>query len=377
VSQMLYLLSSDPAIARDVAAARPGAALVTCRDAAELSGRLIEAPAQLVLVDLEPQPEAALASVSSLALRFPEVRFVVLCRELSAEALLAAMQAGARHGVRRDAIAHDLPPVLQRLGTQAVPGGTGRVVSVLSASGGCGCTTLAIALAEALRQDSGSQVLLVDLDADYGAAASYLGLSGSYGVSDVLSQPGSIDAQLVRSSACRYDDDFHVLLSPAAVNPADPAPLDWRQLPGLLSAARGFAPWTVVDASRVPPAAAAELVRGSALTLLVLELAVIDIRTARSMLQGLEARGLSTADVLPVANRWTRKQAAPTLQDARDALGKEPVSVANDFPAALRALNHGEPVPRSAPRSDLCEDIRKLAARLSPRPLAASNGKGR
>jgi pilus assembly protein CpaE len=251
------------------------------------------------------------------------------------------------------------------------------VVSVLSASGGCGCTTLAISLAEALRQAGQSQVLLVDLDADYGAAASYLGLKGSYGVSDVLAHSGSIDAQLVRSSACRYDDDFHVLLSPAAVNPVDPAALDWRHLPALLEAARGFAPFTVVDASRVPPAAAAELVRGSALTLLVLELAVIDIRTARSMLQSLEARGAPLGDVLPVANRWSRKQAAPSLQDARDALGREAASVANDFPAALRALNHGEPVPRSAPRSDLCEDVRRLAARLSPRPLAATNGKGR
>jgi pilus assembly protein CpaE len=377
VTQSLYLLSSDPAVVRDVAALRPGSAPVTCRDATALSAKLHEAPAPLALVDLEPDPQATLASLASLAARFPETRFIVLCRELTAEALLAAMQAGARHGVRRDALATELPPVLQRLGAQSTSSGSGRVVSVLSASGGCGCTTIAIALAEVLRQTTGSQVLLVDLDADYGAAASYLGLKGSYGVSDVLAQAGSMDAQLVRSGACRYDDDFHVLLSPAAINPSDPAPLEWTHLPGLLDAARGFAPWTVVDASRVPAAAAAELVRGSALTLLVMELAVIDIRTARSMLHGLEARGVSVADVLPVANRWSRKQGAPTLQDARDALGREAVSVANDFPAALRALNHGEPVPRSAPRSDLCEDVRRLAARLAPRPLAATNGKGR
>jgi len=376
VNPALYLLTSDPAVARDVAALRPGTAPVTCRDAVALSARLNEAPAPLALVDLEPDPQDTLASLAGLAARFPETRFIVLCRELTAEALLAAMQAGARHGVRRDALATELPPVLQRLGAQSGSGG-GRVVSVLSASGGCGCTTIAIALADVLRQTTQSQVLLVDLDADYGAAASYLGLKGSYGVSDVLAQAGSMDAQLVRSGACRYDDDFHVLLSPAAINPSDPAPLEWTHLPGLLDAARGFAPWTVVDASRVPAAAAAELVRGSALTLLVMELAVIDIRTARSMLHGLEARGVSVADVLPVANRWSRKQAAPTLQDARDALGREPVSVANDFPAALRALNHGEPVPRSAPRSDLCEDVRRLAARLAPRPLAATNGKGR
>lgn len=377
MTRPIPLLTSDPAVVRDVAAARPGSPPAVCRDAAALATRLSETPAPLALVDLEPDAPGLLTALAELAPQFPNTRFVVLSRELNSDALLAAMQAGARHVMRRDALGAELPAVLQRFGKDVVPAGGGRVISLLSASGGCGCTTIAIGLAEELRLSGQGQVLLIDLDANYGAAASYLDLRGNYGVSDVLAHSGTIDAQLVRSTACRYDDDFHVLLSPAAVNAGDPAPLDWRHLPALLEAARSFAPFTVVDGARVPPAAAAELARTSALTLLVMELAVVDIRTARAMVQSIEGRGVGTSDLVTVINRATRKQAAPTLDDARDALGREPVTVTNDFTTALRALNHGEPVTRSAPKSDLASDVRKLAARLLPRPVAAANGKGR
>jgi len=364
------LLTADPAVARDACASGPDSAPAACRDAAALAERLAEAPARLVLLDLEPDPAAALSVLASLAARFPEARFVVLCRELTAEVLLSAMQAGARHGVRRDNLAAELPAMVQRFGRAPVRGG--RLVTLLSASGGCGCTTVAISVAEELRQSLEAPVLLVDLDTDYGAAAPYLGVKGVYGVADVLARTGPIDAQLVRSTATSYGDDFKVLLSPAAVNPADPAALEWRRLPELLEAVGQAAPAVVFDAARVPPASAAELVRASALTLLVMELAVVDIRTACAMLRALEERGASLDQVVPVANRWTRRQASPTLQDARDALGREVATISNDFPAALRALNHGSPVARSSPRSPLCEDVRRLVGSLLPAPAAVA-----
>ncbi len=360
---------------RAVAAARPGTELVTCRDAATLAARLGEQGARLVLMDLEPDQTSALAALAALTGRFPEARFVVLCRELSADVLLAAMQAGARHGLRRDALAAELSGVVQRLGGDG-SARAGQLATVLSASGGCGCTTVAIALAEELRQAGESSVLLIDLDAHYGASAAYLGIKGQYGVADVLARPGAIDSQLVSSTACYYGEDFQVLLSPVSVNPSEPATLDWKRLPELLDACRQSWRYTVVDASRVPPAAAAALVGVSALSLLVMELAVVDIRNANSMLQSLRDRNAGS-DVVPVANRFAKRQTAPGLQDAKDALGREVATIANDFPAALRALNHGQPVPRSAPKSALCEDIRRLAARLLPQPVAAIPSRGR
>lgn len=367
------LLTSDPGVARDADAAGPDCAPAACRDAAALADRLAEASARLVLLDLEPDPSATLAMLAALSARFPEARFVVLCRELTADVLLSAMQAGARHGLRRDALAAELPGLIQRFG--CAPARGGRLVSVLSASGGCGCTTVAVSMAEELRQALEAPVLLVDLDACYGAAAAYLGVQGVYGVADVLARTGPIDAQLVRSTATSYGEDFAVLLSPAAVNPSEPAAIEWRRLPELLEAVGQAAPATVLDASRVPPAAAAELVRASALTLLVMELAVVDVRSACAMLRALEERGAPLDRVVPVANRWTRRQASPSLQDARDALGREVATIANDFPAALRALNHGSPVPRSSPRSPLREDVRRLAGRVAPAPAAAARGR--
>jgi len=369
VSAPLLLLTKDPALEKAVAAARPGAPLHSCRDSGSLAMRLAEGAARLALIDLEPDTQSALAMLADLAARYPESRFVVLVRELTPSVLLDAMQAGARHGLRRDAIAAELPAVMQRFGNDGAVSRGGHVVTVLSSSGGSGATTVAISLAEELRVSSGSRVLLADLDVHYGAAATYLGVHGTYGIADVLNKQGPIDAELINSSAAAYDLDFGVLMSPAAVNPSNPPRVDWARVPEMLNACRQAVAYTVVDASRVPPDTAADLVRASSLTLLIIELAVVDIRTAKSMLQALRDRN-EGGDVLPVANRWSRRQTSPDLQDARDALGREVLTIANDFTAALRALNHGEPVPRSAPRSDLSEDVRKLAARVAPNTAA-------
>jgi pilus assembly protein CpaE len=371
----LLLLTKDPTVEKIVAAVRPGAPLHACRDSGSLSTLLAEGAGRVVLVDLEPDTQAALVMLADVAARFPEARFVVLVRELSPTVLLDAMQAGARHGIRRDTLEKELPAVMQRFGIDGAVARGGHVATVLSASGGAGCTTVAISLAEELRLASGSRVLLADLDVHYGAAAAYLGVHGTYGIADVINRKGTVDAELVNSSACAYDLDFGVLISPAAVNPSDPQRLDWARVPELINACRQAVPYTVFDASRVPPDVAADLARASSLTLLIIELAVVDIRTAKAMLQSLQDRNAG-GDVVPVANRWSRRLTSPDLQDARDALGREVLTISNDFTAALRALNHGEPVARSSPRSPLREDVRQLAARITPTASVAAPNRG-
>ena len=374
-SSPLALYTTDPALEKAVAAARPGAPLVTCHETSTLAMRLSEGVSRVALIDLEPDAHSSMAVLGDMSARFPEVKFIVLVRELSPQVLLDAMQAGARHGLRRDALQAELPGVMQRFGNENGVSRGGHVATVLSASGGAGCTTVAISLAEELRQASGSRVLLADLDVHYGAAAAYLGVHGTYGVADVLNRKGNIDAELINSSACAYDLDFGVLISPASVNPSDPAKVDWARVPEMLGACRQAVQYTVVDASRVPPDTAADLARASSLTLLIIELAVVDIRTAKAMLQSLRDRNAGV-DVVPVANRWSRRLTSPDLQDARDALGREVLTISNDFTAALRALNHGEPVARSSPRSALREDVRQLASRITPAALTAPNRGG-
>jgi len=238
------------------------------------------------------------------------------------------------------------------------------LVTVMTASGGSGGTTIAINLADELRRASGEPVLLMDMDLDYGAAAAYLGLDPGSGLADVLGAE-TLDAAALRSAASVYFDDLHVLTSPSSVDFSNPPMVRFDRLGELLGACAEAYGHTVIDAPRASRDVAATLAQASDRTLVVFQLTVMDVRCVRAVLRSLDDRGVPREKVLPVANRRERRPHMLTLDDARDALGGvELASVGNDFESALRSLNLGRPLAAVAPRSVVLHDLHELAARV-------------
>jgi len=339
--------------------------LGVCPGVRELAQRLENRQAAVALIDADPQPLTMLTAIEPLVRKYPQTRFVVLSRNPNGELLEEAMQIGARRCVHKDSLVADLPPVLRRLvqdiGVGA--GESGSIITVLSASGGCGCTTVTINLADELQQATGKRALLIDMDRFYGAMATYLGVQGGYGIVDVLAQRGTIDAQLVTSTALQTQNGLHVLLSPATVNFSDPMPMPYDQLDTALAACREAFGYTVIDAPRMPMDVAASLAQQSVLTLVVFELAVIDIRCARAMLGALIDLRVPRERILFVVNRFRKRGSVITYEEARKALEGMPIHrLGNDFEGALRAINLGQTLSQAAPRSELRRDLKELAA---------------
>lgn len=363
----------ERAVNQAVADSTAASSVGVCRDHEALAARLGTDPAPVVLVDVDGDERTALGRLETLSLRHTATRFVVICRRLESELLLAAMQAGARNCLARSGLALELPALLDRFGRDVVLApASGRMVTVLSARGGCGGTTIAVNLAAELHLASGHTTLLLDMDAHYGAVAAYLGVEGQFGLGDVLAADGVIDGQLVSSTASVFNEGLHVLLSPASVNFAEPASFRFDRLEPVLSACRRAYHDVVIDAPRVPMDVAADLAEASALTLIVFELTVIDVRTTRRMVQALLDRQAEPGRILAVANRCRKRVPTLTLDDARDALeGTEVYPVSNDFAGAVKAMNLGRPLHEVAPRSALRQDLCRLVDRL-PEPSSPS-----
>lgn len=371
-SNELLLLTQDAEVQRSVTLVVEGNARIDgrvtgCRSLKDLVRHLEGHPSPAVaMVDVDPQPMSFLQGLQPIVNRFPNTRFVVLVENYENEVVLEGMQIGARHCMLKSSVPDDLFAVLHRMlvdvGVASPP--SGGLVTVMTASGGAGGTTLAINLADELRRASKQTVMLVDLDLDYGAVASYLGLRAEYGVADVLGHAGTLDAQLVSSSSAMYLDDMHVLNSPASVDFSNPQVIaDFNQLEPLLEVCRQAYAHTVVDAPRQPRARSATLAAASDLTLIVFELSVIDVRGARALMRSLTERGVPQEKLLPVANRIAARgrDKLLSLEDARDALGGLVVHpIANDYQSAIRSVNYGQPLEKVAPRSALRRDLAQL-----------------
>lgn len=353
-----------------------------CRDVPSLVGALQDENIPLVLVDIDAGTMQMPDELDAVATAYPYSRFIVLSSVVSSDLVMTAMQAGARHVQAKAEIETGLAPVLHRLGKDSVSplAAAGSVYTVLSASGGCGGTTLAVNLANELQISTLGRVLLIDLDYHYGAAATYLELHGQYGIADVLNHDGAVDPQLIATTAVRHSDDFHALLSPASIDFGRNAQLQAERLAPTLDACRQAYPHTVVDAPRVSADVAAVLAEESEATFIVMQLMVKDIRVARSMLQALKDRGVPDEKIRPVVNRYRKRHQMITIEEARDALGGVQFDrLSNDHSNATRGINFGKPLAHSAPRCALRKDLAGLATQvfeLSAKAHRNGNGNG-
>ena len=367
VPNRVLLVSREPATVADVRAAIGSNGNFelanVCGALPDLVSRLDGSCTPAALVDIDPEPMRIIEDMAPIVARFADTRFVILSSKLENELMLEAMQIGARHFLAKHTVVDELLDVLRRLAVNGSAVG-GAAVTVLSASGGCGATTLAFNLANELGLEGRGPALLVDMDSCYGAAGPYLGLNGEYGVADVLDYDGHIDGHLIRSSAVEYSEALHALLSPITISFSQPKPMRFESLRDVLRACKHTYPYTVIDAPHMPMDVAAILAKESDVTLIVFQLTVKDIHLVRSIRSSLVNCGIAPDGVVPVANRYA-KRGPISLKQAEQPLGGMRIElVRNDFRNAVRGLNYGEPLAQSAPSSGLRRDICQLAVHI-------------
>jgi pilus assembly protein CpaE len=349
-----------------------------CRDVPELRSQLSSAKVQAVVVDIDPDPPRVLSEVGMILTAYPETYVVVICSSFTKELVLQAMQKGARHFLEKKTIAAELCKELQVLvrGDEEKVAGSGSVViSVFSAGGGCGATTVAVNLASELRLMSSGAILLIDLDNCYGTVSAYLGMKSQYGIADVLARKGLIDKHLIQSSAFDYKEDFHVLASPASVGSSKARSLQYENLPRALEACRGVYKYTVIDAPRLPEDTVVELTNSSDIALVVFQLTVKDVSFARSMVSSLTKSGVASKKIMLVANRVKKRGPLVRLEDSKKAVGLNScLAIRSDWRKAMKSVNQAQPLAQAAGRSGLRNDFRKLAAKIRAYEI---NGSGK
>jgi pilus assembly protein CpaE len=364
----VWLVTKEPATQAVVSSALDADARFKLRGtSSSLAGAYAAAAASgaaAVLVDIDPAPVAILREMETIVPRFPETRFIVLSNIMHNDLLFEAMQAGARHFMLKRAVALELKSVLARLVTNGTPrtSARGSIITVISASGGCGATTVAVNLANELGQIQSSPALLVDMDLSYGAISPYLGIKGDYGVGDILSRQDHIDEGLVRSSALAYSDTIHVLISPVAKGiGAWGKPLPLERLGAAVEAFRAGYECTVIDAPRLPVDALAILAAASRAVVAVFQLNVKDIHTIRMLQEAMLGAGVPADRFIFLASRY-QKRSSITLQEAQKSLGGvRMVAASNDYRNVIQAINFGQPLSMAAPSSALRQEIRQLA----------------
>ncbi|MHC4682491.1 MAG: AAA family ATPase, partial [Planctomycetota bacterium] len=194
-------------------------------------------------------------------------------------------------------------------------------------------------------------------------------------IADVLAHKGAVDQHLIQSSAYSYMQDYHVLASPAGIEAPRTNSLRYENLAPACEACRDVYAYTVIDAPRLPGSTSIEVAGLSDLVLVVFQLTVKDVHSARLMVSTLVKSGIAGEKIMPVANRVRKRGPLVRLEDSKKAVGLSSCyPIRSDWRKAMKCVNNSQPLAQVAGRSGLRADFRKLAAKVQ---AGGTNSRGK
>ena len=120
------------------------------------------------------------------------------------------------------------------------------MITVLGPKGGAGKTLVSSSLGVALAE-AGEEVVLLDLDLQFGDAALTLGLTPTETIHDLVRSGGSLDGEKLADYLVTHESGLRVLQAPA--RPDQAADVTVGFLRELLDVLRATVDWIVVDSS--------------------------------------------------------------------------------------------------------------------------------
>ena len=322
----------------------------------------------LVVIGPDTGVDAACELAEHLRVAHPRIGVLLLRHRLDVNVMALALRSGIREVVQADdqtALA-DAVRRSELLSTQLFGGsghegeGQGKVITVFSAKGGVGKTTLATNVATHLAA-SGARTLLVDLDLMFGDVAISLQLSPSATVTDLVAMSGHLDRAGLASVVTTHEHTGLDVIAPSA-DPADAERIPANVVLELLRMARAQYTYVVVD---TPPSFTEHVLTAldlSDLTLLITTLDIPAVKNLRIALNTLDALGASKDSRVIVLNR----------ADLKVGLGADEVETAlkqhigATIPHSLgvpASANRGVPLIIQEPRDPATLAISALADR--------------
>ena len=345
-----------------------GASAETVENIEALRSHLEQRPAEFAVV-LGPSVNlvAAVNLANTLRVSRPALNVILVRQRVDATILGEALRSGMREvveerdltglsqAVRRGQDLYEALTIAQA-GSELAPGG--RLITVFSAKGGVGKTTVSTNVAVALSL-MGHRVCLVDLDLGSGDVAITLQLSAVNTIVDALSISGDVRPDELAPLLTRYSDNLSTLLAPNA--PELNGSIGRHLIGNILATLKQSFDYVVVD---TPPAFDDHVLQAfdeSDLLLLLLTLDIPALKNLKITLETLNLLNFPRDKYRIVLNRADSKVGL-TAAEVEKTL-KTTISAAipstREVPASV---NRGEPIVTAQPRHPASQILMSLAS---------------
>lgn len=336
-------------------------------EAALLQQAARQFPVDIILVNLDPNPDAVIPALGELVQQNSAAVFAT-SRSTDGPLILKVMRLGVREFLPYPIDIESLKEAVTKIATQRiVTTASGKLITVMGASGGVGATTLAANLASELADLAQSRVTVVDLDYRFGQVATFLDVEPTYTLADLCNTPEQLEPQVVERTLVRHGSGLHVLSRPA--NFAQAETITAASCVGLLTCLQQMNEYVVTDGPIRSDPSARSVLDICDVNLLVIQLLIPSVRNAARIIEAMREGGFNLERTKLICNRSGKDAGSLSVEDVSETLGL-PVfaSVPDEWAAVSGAINLGETLRSHSPKSKARAAIREIAERLHTPP---------
>jgi len=368
---MTTIVEHDATVARRFADAAGPAEVLESMEQVQV--HLSNRPQEFVLILGPSIPlSAATALADTLRVTRPTIGVILVRSDVDTGVLAQALRSGMREVVALDDLSglgqavkrsrglHDA--LLTAIPSQAPPEPEGRVVSVFSAKGGVGKTTMATNLAVALADNGANEVCLVDLDLSFGDVAIALQIFPTRTIADTVPMQAHLDLEGLESLLTAYRNGVFALAAP--VNPDARDSITPRLVKDILKLLRSRFAFVVID---TPPAFDDHVLQSFDESDLIVLVATPDIPALKNLKIACETISLLNIpkEQLRVVLNRADSRVGISPEEVAASLGMSistAVPSSRDVPAAV---NRGELLFLSDPRHPVSQAVKQLATDIA------------
>jgi pilus assembly protein CpaE len=362
------------------------AAAKTGREAIQLTQ---ECSPDVVLMDINMPDMDGIAATEIIRQKMPFVQVVILSVQGDQNYMRRAMLVGARDFLTKPPMPDELVAAIRRSGRMSreersksnqvyvtTPSGVipatmerpellGKIIMVYSPKGGTGCTTVAVNLAVALRNDE-TQVVIVDGNLQFGDVAIFLNEQSKNTINDLTPRADELDPEIIENITIKHGmSGVHVLASPA--KPEHGEKITAEQFTKVLRYLRQLYAYVVVDTCSYLNDVTLSVLDAADACVLVTTQDIPSIKNDRLFLDLLLNLNIPTDKVAYVMNKYD-KRIAITPEKIGENLRQEVLAVIPlDERTVIPAVNRGIPFMVDNKAQPAAKGIYSLAEALRAR----------
>lgn len=318
----------------------------------------------IIVIDLGRDPERTFQAAEDFKRHFPNSHLVMTTADNSSPVILRALRTGAEEFFSQP---FNWPEVIQsfdRLREKvtmyvATHKQRGHLLTVFSAKGGVGTTTITTNLGVALTTNQQKNVCLIDLVLQFGGLTSFLNLDATYTILDFVKNLQRIDHLFIEGSLVKHSSGLRVLAEPTQAEEA--TKITSNDIDQTLDTLTDVFDFVVVDTPKEFDETSFVALDKADRILFVLEMSIPALRSAHKAMEAFDRLRIDTKKIRLIINRHEKSKLL-SQESIESTLALQTFcTLPNDYPVAISSLNQGVPILDTSPHSKLAKSYRSLA----------------